>query len=199
MKYLKTLLFAGLAMATGVGAVSAQDMYAGVNLGVNFTHDGDLADDGVPIGTTKFDAAAAAGGYVGVDLGDFRVEGELSYRSNDVDTVDGEPEPGSSISTIALMVNALYDFDTGSVFTPYIGGGLGVGFSEFDATIVTGDTTGLAGQFIVGGSYAISGTLDLTVDYRLFTMGEPEYELGVDTVTVEYWNSTISLGLRTRF
>lgn len=196
MRHFKLVLFVALAMGAGVATASAQGMYAGGNLGVNYTHDGEFAGLGVE---TSFDVGYAVGGYIGIDMGSYRLEVELSYRANDIDTIGGIAFPPSSITTTALMANAFYDFDSGSAFVPYVGAGAGVGFSTMELLGIEGDATAFAAQFIVGGAYAMSDTLELTVDYRLFIMGSPDYEFVGGDLSQEYTNSTVMLGLRTRF
>ncbi len=195
MRSLKLTILVTVAVMAGATAASAQGMYAGGNLGPNFTHSGEIDNEGVD---TSFKVGYAVAGFIGFYLGDFRLEGEISYRANDIDDIGGLPFTGS-ITTTALMANAFYDFDSGSSFVPYVGGGLGVGFSELEILGLTGEATDLAYQFIVGGAFGMSDTLELTVDYRYFSMGTPDYELFGEEVSQEYANSTVMVGLRTRF
>jgi len=196
MRHLLTMCLAMLAVMAGTAAASAQGWYGGAFLGVNFTHDGEFEGLGVD---TSFDTGYAVGAYIGRDMGSYRLEGELSYRENDVDNIGGVSFQPSSLSTTALMANILYDFSTTSAIVPYIGGGIGVGFSTFELLGVDGDATDFAAQLIVGGAYRLSGTLDLTVDYRLFTMFSPDYDFPGGSLSQDYTNSTISLGLRSTF
>jgi opacity protein-like surface antigen len=196
MRYLGLVLTIAFAMVAGTAAASAQGMYAGGNLGVNLTHDGEFAGTGID---TESDIGYAILGYVGVDMGSYRLEGELSYRSNDIDNIGGLDFSPSSFTTTAIMGNALYDFDSWSAFVPYIGAGIGIGFSTMEILGIDGDVTGFAGQLIAGGAYRMSETLELTVDYRLFTMLSPDYEFAGGDIEQDYYNSTFMLGLRTRF
>jgi opacity protein-like surface antigen len=196
MRYLGLVFTIAFAMVAGTAAASAQGMYAGGNLGVNLAHDGEFAGTGVD---TESDIGYAILGYVGVDMGSYRLEGELSYRSNDIDNIGGLDFSPSSFTTTAIMGNALYDFDSWSAFVPYIGAGIGIGFSTMEILGIDGDVTGFAGQLIAGGAYRMSETLELTVDYRLFTMLSPDYEFAGGDIEQDYYNSTFMLGLRTRF
>lgn len=190
-----TVLFSFAAMA-GSTAATAQDMYAGGNLGINYTHDGEIAGSGFD---TAFAVGYAIGGYVGFDMGDYRLEGEVSYRANDIDDIGGVSISSSSVTTMALMANAFYDFDSGSPIVPYVGGGLGVGFSTLELGGAEGDATALAFQLIAGGAYKMSDTLELTLDYRLFSMGTPKYVNSGVGIKQEYTNSALMFGVRTRF
>jgi opacity protein-like surface antigen len=192
-------ILVSVAAMVGATSVSAQGMYAAVNGGVNITHDGEIDSSGVD---TAFETGYAISGAIGYDFGDYRLEGEISYRANDVDAIGGAPI-SANIATTALMANAFYDFDSGSPFVPYAGVGLGVGFSTFERSGADGDATELAYQFILGGAYEVSDSVEVTLDWRLFSMGTPigtpKYDFSGFDVSQAYWNSAIMLGVRTRF
>ncbi len=74
------------------------------------------------------------------------------------------------------MANVWVDIQTASSFTPYVGGGLGVGRVEASgvnlantSTIkVTGSSTGLAGQFGFGARWDLAvGSLDIGYRYQI--------------------------------
>lgn len=196
MRILKFTILVTVAAMAGAGAASAQGMYAGGNLGINYTHDGEIASSGFD---TAFAVGYAIGGYVGFDMGDYRLEGEVSYRANDIDDIAGVPWPGD-VKTTALMANAFYDFDSGLPFVPYVGVGLGVGFSTINyGGSLDGDATAIAYQIILGGSYGMTDTLDLTLDYRFFSMGTPKYDFSGIEISQAYSNSAFMFGVRTSF
>jgi opacity protein-like surface antigen len=196
MRTLRLTILITFAAIAGASVASAQGMYASVIGGVNFTHDGEFAGVGVD---SEFDTGYVVGGNVGYDFGDYRLEGEISYRANDLDNIGGFDFSPSSITTTALMANAFYDFDTGSPFVPYAGVGLGVGFSTLELLGIEGDVTAFAYQFILGGAYGMTDALELTLDYRYFSMGSPDYEFAGGDLSQEYINSSIVFGVRTRF
>lgn len=73
-------------------------------------------------------------GALGYRFGNgFRVEGELGYAQTGFDKVSGN---GTSVSLDAdvdiytLMLNGFYDIKTGTAFTPYVGAGVGVAYTE---------------------------------------------------------------------
>ena len=71
-------------------------------------------------------------GYgAGVELGwafdNLRLEGEFEYRDNDVDDAPGD----WSIKMYDLLVNGYYDFFNDSMFTPYVGAGVGYAWYDF--------------------------------------------------------------------
>lgn len=83
-----------------------------------------------------------------------------------------------TIQNIPVMANLLYDFDTGTPFTPYIG--IGVGMSVFSLHNVSTagarlfDTSQLvfAYQPMVGVNYAITDQIDLGLQYRYFATSD---------------------------
>ena len=106
-------------------------------------------------------------------MGKFRVEGEITYRSVDIDTVNGAPFPfDASLSALTFMANGYYDFEMDSL-TPYIGVGLGVADSELEAsgTSVLSETD-FAYQFMAGLAFNVSKTAYLTAGYRFFVISE---------------------------
>jgi len=112
--------------------------------------------------TTEFDPGFFISGAAGADMGAFRLEGELSWRRNDVDTHAGVTAAGidlsgedagvliagsgnigatvadvvaageGSVSELGLFANGYYDFKNSSLLTPYVGVGVGVAFVDVD-------------------------------------------------------------------
>ncbi|MCQ8185753.1 outer membrane beta-barrel protein [Parvularcula maris] len=89
-----------------------------------------------PIETTsEFDYGGgfAFGGLVGFHVTPaFALEGEITYRSSDVDSfrfvVGGDAvveTGGGSVDTVAFMANGVYRLQSEAAFTPYVGGGIG--------------------------------------------------------------------------
>jgi len=117
---------------------------------------------------TGFRTTAAAGWGWGNGI---RTEAEFGYSAADVD--HGYLSNDGRASQFTLMGNFLYDFDTGTPWTPHVGVGLGVGWdrvggAEYPAGIQTIDTHGtvFAWQGIAGLEYAFNPQLRLGVDYR---------------------------------
>ncbi|MFA5123109.1 OmpA family protein [Zavarzinia sp.] len=124
----------------------------------------------------------AAGGAFGYDFGGPRVEAEVTYRHNSGDKAKGnmgynEPNVTGDLSSLALMLNVLYDFENSSRFTPYIGAGAGVAWiyaNKLDG-FYDDDDTQFAYQGIAGVKVAITGGLSLFVDYRYFATLDPKF------------------------
>lgn len=199
------LLGALIVLGSHSGA-SAQSIYYGLHGGLNLSHDSDGTSGGV---TTEsvYDPGFAVGGFAGYDLGSgLRIEGELTYRVNDVDTVGGINLDGD-FSSLAFMANGFYDFEVGgSPFVPYFGGGIGAAIVSANdigssgLTIVDDDDTVFAYQLSVGVGYELSPTVTLTADYRYFATADAEIvnTFGVPA-DVEYSNSTFLIGARATF
>jgi len=137
-----------------------------------------------PVINLDYDTGLFLGGAIGKEFGEFgpgslRGELELSYLQSDVDRLDFTGNGASpdviigdaEFSSVNLAANFLLDFDTGGLITPYIGGGLGVAFTDFEAAYVPGvrlddsDTNFLL-QGIVGASAPLNDSADLFVEGR---------------------------------
>jgi len=106
----------------------------------------------------------------------FRAEGELSYHQNAFKYFDtpANPYSGRQVS-LSFMVNAIYDFATGSRFTPYIGGGVGATMAWLNGLtqLVSGvtpfrntDSLRFAYQGIIGVAIAIAPQWETLIDVR---------------------------------
>lgn len=205
MRAISLPIFGALLMLGSNSAASAQSVYYGVHGGLNLSHDAD-ATDGVVTEEVAYDLGFAVGGFVGYDLGSgLRVEGELTYRVNDVDTLAGVSF-GGDVSSLALMANGFYDFDSGSPVVPYVGGGIGVAnvsandINFFGIQAVDDEETVFAYQLGVGVGYEVSPTLTLTADYRYFATDDVELvDVGGFPFEFEYANSTFLIGARATF
>ena len=166
-----------------------------------FYLDGAVRKEGTP--TLKegdydvsFDMGWAVGGALGYRFGAVRVEGEGSYFSAnlnkyaglELDQDDFETQP--SMSVLALMANGWFDVDTGTIFSPFIGigvGGLqgtssqGVGKNapdDFEAIEHSG--WGFAYQAGAGAAVEVTDGLSIRLGYRLFGTLETTYTAEVE-------------------
>ena len=225
MGFLATALFC--AVSTAALAQTTSGFYVGGGGGVNWTKDSDitLTDPSVPAtlsGEAEFDTgwgAVGQVGYKGLFLPGLRLEFEFNYRDNDLDKVTVDSVNGVSISptelgalsgtspvtgsvrSIAPMFNVLYDFNTGSPITPYLGAGVGpawVKLKTSDGSSGSSDTDVVfAYQGIAGIAYNITNNLSLWLDYRYFATQDPEWSFeDGSTVEGEYRNHTVMIGLR---
>ncbi|WP_299440121.1 outer membrane beta-barrel protein [uncultured Rhodospira sp.] len=203
-----TAIVLGLALSAPAAAERVPEgPYFGAGGGLNLNDSGDLDSGGVgrELDTDLGFVGLASFGYAfgnGV-----RTEIEGGYRQNWVDSWGGTGVDGT-LSAWHGMVNALYDFETHSPFTPYVGVGLGAAVVSVDADnrsagIDLDDTeVGLAYQAIVGMGYDVAENLAITADYRFFHVIDPDHVLsdgdgGGPSDT--YLNHTFALGLRYAF
>jgi opacity protein-like surface antigen len=122
------------------------------------------------------------GGTVGVEWDSkLRTELELSHARWNINSLQsiagptgGDGTPGTpslvnvdgSITANYLLGNIWYDVPTASPITPYLGGGLGVGWADATGP-VNGGSSGFAWQIGVGAKIAVSDHLDFDAGYRL--------------------------------
>jgi len=210
MKKLSASLLAlatALVVAPAAHADTTPGWYAGAGLDGSFavvptihykTGSHDAKDEGVGLGE------AASGGYAfGYGL---RLEGEFFHDQNNTDGVKGYTGAGGHVSNNALFANALYDFNMGSRYTPYIGAGIGPDFIHVKSVGATGvgylkgDTLDAAYQGIAGVSAQLDPNWAVTADYRYIASFDPK----VDSTTggqgrVDNASHNVMLGLRYSF
>lgn len=125
-----------------------------------------------------------------------RVEGELGHRGNDVDNTVGHT------SATSVMANALYDFDTGTRFTPYVGVGTGFAHIRFHdvgapGTSIDGGDTEWAYQGILGLTYQLSDRWKADANYRYFGTERPDFTAANGTsAESHYRDNAILVGVR---
>jgi opacity protein-like surface antigen len=196
--------------AAGYDSAPATDIYVEGHASLTFLSDQDV--DGALSGDVTSDLGFGGALTVGYHLFDnVRVEIEGSLDANDVD--DARPitqaapqvqNPGGVGDTITLGVfgNGLYDIDTGTAFTPYVGGGLG--FLRIDAEY---GAFGLndkdhvpAYQWMVGVSWNVTRQTAVTLGYRYrAAIEDPEFGAPAGSIETDYVNHGPELGLRYRF
>lgn len=95
-----------------------------------------------------------------------RAELEGMYRTNDLNGAGSD-----SIDSVSIMGNAYWDFETGTRFTPYIGGGLGAAYVNVDAP--GGDNSWeFAYQGMAGVNFDVNPNWTVGAEYRYFATTE---------------------------
>lgn len=179
-------------------------------------------DDSKRVWGTSF----AAGVSYGLEGGAIRTELEwqrntaarLHYTDVIYAGADSEVEHTSKtkIKTHAYMLNAYYDFDTCTKFTPYVGAGIGLaktkianmeygGFRWFDKS--TEKHTGIAWQIGAGIAYALNDNVSVDVGYRYIDYGKFDVTtsggrwqgMGFDRTSHETTANELYAGLRYSF
>ena len=188
-----------------IAAAESKGFYGDFRAGVMLLQDADN-DAGSVVLETSYDPGYAIALAVGYDFGDFRFEGEIFSREADVDdtktngvTVNGD---GNAFAA-GGMVNAYYDFDLGSPWTPYVGAGLGaavVGFENWRAAgidLADDEDLVFAFQGAAGLGYEFNDRFAVYGGYRFFGTTDPSLEDDAgDDFDSEFYSHTIELGFR---
>ena len=183
----------------------ADGFYFSVHGGPRYLLDADLSldlhDEPLRVGRLFPDniggVASVAAGYAWQS--GWAAEAEFAYRRNglDADRFDGETtDVHGSLSSYTLMGNGYYRLNTGTDFTPYIGGGVGISLLELEERRGDGgkfhafDTdTQFAYQGIAGVAYKFAPDWNLDVEYRYFGTQDPSF---IDHVAgVRTWTETV--------
>lgn len=174
------------------------------------------ADDGSAAFGQFFDFDSDIGWQFGAALGarftdNLRGEIEVSTGAvglSDV-TISGGPAPfydgdtyavtDGSASTSYLLGNLWFDIDTGSGFTPYIGGGLGAGHVSAKGTIGP-DAVDLSGwgwayQVGAGVKVDVADNIALDLGYRYKAIVDADLEGGGDDAVANVGSHIVQVGL----
>lgn len=142
-------------------------------------------------------------GIVGYDLGRFRIEGEVSWRKANAESLTSvvripdntalsPTSPVGSFNTVfsktstgSLMLNGLVDLGSDDGFQAFAGGGVGLAQVKGQYSInrlgpgwIDDSHTGFAWQALAGVRYPVSNHIDLGLKYRFFNASGVEW---VDT------------------
>jgi len=197
---LKKVLLTVAALGITTSPVLAGSPYISGNVGYNLSSDDEMtADDlgSVNLATDGGFAFTLAAGYAFTEeLPNTRVELELKYAKNDIDTIEYEGmevEYDDDRSSLAFMANAYYDFNLDSAITPFVMAGMGAVKTEIDDY----DDTEFAWQIGVGASYAASERMNIDLQYRYVSTSDSGFE---DVAEIEWGDQHQFLaGLRYSF
>jgi opacity protein-like surface antigen len=163
-----------------------------------------------------FDPGVYVGGTGGYDFGFLRLEGELSYRHANIDTlttaglnlrsVDG------NIGAFATMFNVFFDLHNPSPVTPYLGGGIGF------ATLHISDTRGydtlsgnnvrlydedndtvFASQVGAGLDVAFNRRFSLDLGYRYFMTEKAHFDSHIIASSLRLESHNAMVGFKVKF
>lgn len=214
------LSFFGSALTAGMVAVGVllaggqavaepppEGPYVGVGGGLNLNDTGNIRTNGRSRDVDT-DLGFVGLGSFGYAFGNgLRAEIEGGYRQNSLDQW-GNTNVDGDMSAWHTMLNAIYDFDLDSRFTPYVGAGLGAAFVSVDmennAAGVNHDDmdVAFAYQAIVGMGYDITDNIAVTADYRFFHALDLDDALSSGQGSGpgdDYLNHSFVLGLRYAF
>lgn len=193
-------ILVGFFLVVSTTSALAAGQYVGVAGGVSIVHDGDLGGSGLPEHTVNYDTGYGVNASIGINSQPVRLEFEFGYKQVDLDSISGPIFNGtfinSDLTIMSYMVNCLYDFNTNSALTPYIGAGIGLINGEADFNGNTIDSTVFGYQFAVGTAYSIDKNMALDVSYRLQGAASDFEENGGE---LSYMSSNVMAGLRYNF
>ncbi len=218
---MKTQIFESAIVSAGIVALLAMLLpsaawaqgsgwYVAGGLGASFPNDVDIGATVTAELDTGILGTAAVGAYGGA-FGNFRVEGELVYNTNDFKSLSasgvGSVSAGGDVSTLGLMVNGYYDFETNSKWKPFIGGGIGGASVSINSLSVMGivgaddDAWAFAYQVKVGVAYEFTQALAGTLGYRFFATEDADFvDLAGDAFSADGIEAHIvELGMRFHF
>jgi outer membrane protein OmpA-like peptidoglycan-associated protein len=191
------VLVAGVAAGTAT-AQPISGLYVGAGVGGNWREQ--VVSGAAGQNRTDWGWGWAAVGSVGWGFGNgIRVEGEVSYRDNQVDgmRLSGQRNfvAGGTNRQLGLMANALYDLSLGDPLgvgvsiTPYVGAGIGLGWLQGrnlrgtfpnGGTVVIDNASGwnFAYQAIGGVAFGLGQFvpgLQLTSEYRYYATLDADF------------------------
>ena len=180
--------------------------YVDVGAGVAFTPK--LTTETPGHRTADFDTglgAFAGGGYAWNN--GLRAEGEIFRSRAAVNGIEGSVGSNGGLNNTDFFVNGLYDFNMNSMFTPYVGVGIGFAVPGADhiGTLANGSTFDdtdfqFAYQAIAGVSAQLDPNWAVTADYRYVATTDASYStLAGTTGTMENASHNLMLGLRYSF
>ncbi len=203
-------------LSGGNALADGKKYYATGTVGIGFLGSETLtySDDSLTAtADADFDASFAGGGTLGYYLNDnWRLEGEIMYRRNDMQeiTLGGVgTSPEGDFASLSFAISALYEFqptDNPRLKT-YVGAGLAfvqeidIDF-EIDSmeTSFETDETGL--QLQAGARYDLNDRLFMDLTARYLAVSGARMEFPADTsrtIESDYSPLTLSLGLGWRF
>lgn len=209
----KTLLLAGVACLLAANASAAElnpyvsgkltysDIsYNGTNVWKTGVGKDKLSDDVLGGSVAAGLSMMAPGGTVRGEL-EYNLNGEAKKSMG----VTSANIPGEmKLRSQSLMLNAYYDINTNSAFTPYVGAG--IGFAKVKAKLTSSvmntnaDSTKMAWQVGAGVAYALNDNVAIDLGYRYTDMGEYSKPLGVDnTYKLDVHSHEVLLGARYSF
>lgn len=172
--------------------------YATLFAGASLPHaDLDIFESSIPLSLNidiGFDTGYIIGGAIGTTLApSLRGEVEFSVINSSPSEFFGVPVD-TGITTVGynLLGNLWYDFDTGSSFTPYIGGGIGYGYDVITNDVSDDEinTSGWLYQLGAGMRFAATDKIGLDLGYRYRV--QPDAEVSSDGFMMDDGDSITS-------
>ncbi len=198
---------AAVALSPAAQARTTPGWYAGAGVGAMFPQDSDIRSAGgkvkVEHHSTNLDAVANVGYAWPFGI---RVEAQYLHNQMNNKKVEGYTNGFGHITNNAVFANVLYDFDMESMFTPYIGAGVGPDFVNIKNFgnpgygFLHGDTVVAAYQGIAGVAAQLDRNWAVTADYRYIGSWDPKVNYtGGGKGRAENFSHNVILGVRYSF
>ena len=184
-------------------AMALERMYVSGQSGTLTLDDGtfdDLLDD-PDLGKSDVHFASGSNRFaaLGYSFPNGRLELEAGYRLNDIESVGTSAVNGVDYTALSLMLNAYYDLERESFYTPYVGLGIGGAHITLDDAGVEADDDVLAYQVTAGVALHVTRSLALDLQYRFFYTIEAELNTGVHKFSTFFKAHNFSVGIRLYF
>ena len=205
---MKALKFLAASLLIALPGVAQAQWYMGADAGVNFLEDASVTNSANGFagqGSSKTGYALQAhGGYAFQPVGFAtpRIEGELGYRSNDVDSLTNSSVSGDT-SALSFMVNGSLHFLPKSAWHPFIGAGIGMtsvnaDWKEAGNHLDDRDWV-FSYQGFAGLAYDVAKNWELSAQYRYFATQDPEFTAGGNKLKLEYESHAVLAGVTYKF
>lgn len=167
---------------------------------------------------TRFDPGVYIGGAGGFDFGFIRLEGELSYKEADINSIKDNTggnqyrDIDGNLGALAFMTNAFFDFHNYTPVTPYVGAGIGFATLHLDDTYATDkngvrqhmyprdDSTVFAYQVGAGLNIDLTRRYSLDLGYRYFNTDWANFSRHqLDTSSIRFESHNAAVGFRIKF
>jgi len=180
------LLLPSLVFAEDKRSSSFYGSFSGM---ISVAEDSAIEADGIDVEELKLDTGFGLAVALGKKFDNsFRGEIEYTYRKHEFADVSDV-----NARTHTMILNMLYDIESGSAITPYLGGGLGVGWLE-DA-----DGSEFAYQFLAGINYAVAERTDLILGYRYAGMTDVDKDFDGVNISSSVDTHNFEFGVRYSF
>ena len=222
----KLFLACALSLALSASAFAADNgFYVGLKFLDSIQSTGSVSRSGDVVNAfdvSNYSQNTVGGGvYVGYDfytLNQVPLRAELEYAIRTNSTTSWDLKDGGNAADLkgtwglqTLFLNAYWDFHNDTAFTPYIGGGIGMGFiqSKYEVNApglsdsYNETNTVFAWNAGAGVAYAITDNLSADLAYRFVGLGYHENDKTVDgqkfKVGMAPYANEFSLGIRYTF
>lgn len=197
---------AGLLLAAGAARAEQPGPYVSLGIGANWLNDAEVTGSGVN-DKANFKTGLGLMGAAGYAFDrNWRAEAELGFRGNKIDRLESGGGNGGHVDNFSLMGNVLYDVDTGTPWTPYLGAGAGLvkysahGMAPTATTSLNDSDTQFAYQGIAGIGYQFTPSTQFFLDYHYLRSLDPTVQSSNGThLSTDNANNTVMIGIRYSF